>query len=171
MPDILTASERAAIADAIAAGKINRIPAGVSATAVDYVWDGRGLVQADGGSKCWRKQPRIHFAKRKGTAERRQRICALTLQGWTQEAIARELGVSTKCVRSNVAELRKAELLPPPPPVKAWRQSQERQARQAKVAALRAEGKTQREVAAILGVKLNLVKSDCQEIAKWKDAA
>ena len=36
---------------------------------------------------------------------------------------------------------------------------------------MRAEGRTQREIAAILGVKLNLVKSDCQDIAKWRDAA
>ena len=166
MPDILTASERAAIADAIAAGRINRIPAGVSATAVDYVWDGKSLVQTDGGSKCWRKN-RLNFKRqtKPEAAERRDRVCALVLQGWTRSAIAKDIGVSERAVTHHIAALRAAGRLPKIEQFDHLRKLAEAKTKQAEerrrqVLVMWKDGQTWQDIATALGVTFSCVKRD-----------
>jgi DNA-binding NarL/FixJ family response regulator len=168
MPDILTPSERAAIADAIAAGKINRIPAGVSATAVDYVWDGRSLVQVDGKSMHWRhrrKNPIGRQARKPEASERRDRVCAMSLQGIRQEDIAAELGISSRQVKAHVAILREAGRLPPcdraalaRETARARREKTEERRQQVRV--LWQAGETWQAIADTLGINFTCVKRD-----------
>jgi DNA-binding NarL/FixJ family response regulator len=156
MPDIITPTERAAINRFLAAGAVTRVPMGQMATAVEYVWDGSKIVQADGLSQSWRRN-RLKFgnrAKKPETTERRDRICALSLQGMKQEDIAAEVGISVRQVKKHVSVLREAGRLPPPDRGKPRRNPE----RKDQIRQMREAGVMQKDIAAALGVTLSSVK-------------
>jgi DNA-binding NarL/FixJ family response regulator len=165
MPDIITQTERAAINRFLAAGVVTRVPMGQMATAVEYVWDGSKIIEASGNSLSWRNQPRIQFGRRgqkPETTQRRDRICALSLQGMKQEDIAAEVGISVRQVKEHMSALRKNGRLPPPDRGKPRRNPE----RKDQIRQLREAGVMQKDIAAALGVTLSSVKHYVTQIIR-----
>jgi DNA-binding NarL/FixJ family response regulator len=157
MPDLITPTERAAINRFLATGAVTRVPTGHMATAVEYVWDGTQIVQANGPSQHWRHQKRINFgnrAKQTEVTERRDRICALSLQGMMRDEIAAEVGISVRQVTKHLSVLREAGRLPPLDRGKSTRNDE----RKEKIRQMREAGHLQKDIAAALGVTLSSVK-------------
>lgn len=168
MPDIITPSERAAIDRAIAAGVTKHIPTGQMATAVEYILDGSHLVHADGGSNHWRNQKATRYGERAKppvVTQRRDRVCAMMLQGIKQVDIAAELGISARQVKKHVAVLREAGRLPPCDRARLARDMAEAKMKRAderrqKVLVMWQAGQTWQSIADALGVNFACVKRD-----------
>ena len=99
---------------------------------------------------------------------RRRRVAELKAQGWTNKAIAADLGVSPSLVSRDCVEL---EIAAPPksrPPRVEQRQlgsSAEIRQRRRKVAALRNSGLSQRAIAKMCGVSLATISNDYRQIS------
>ncbi|WP_444666186.1 helix-turn-helix domain-containing protein [Cereibacter changlensis] len=107
-------SDRALIDAALAAGRLRRIPRGVSGLPV-AVWDGAKLVypEKDGGPS---PKQGLSFARTTAPPElraRRAAVASLHAQGLCVTAIAAELGVHPQRVRDDHAVLRLAPHKPP----------------------------------------------------------
>ena len=107
-------SDRALIDAALAAGRLRRIPRGVSGLPV-AVWDGAKLVypEKDGGPA---PKQGLSFARTTAPPElraRRAAVASLHAQGLCVTAIAAELGVHPQRVRDDHAVLRLAPHKPP----------------------------------------------------------
>lgn len=173
----IDAQERRLIDEAIAAGKVEKIPTGKSAFAEDYVWEG-DRNSSHGVGKLVSVVPRT-FKERKArynkawgrrnslnpeTIRVREEVLRLTKQGLSYSQVGEALNISKRSVNSHCQALRKAGRL-------ELRSSNgmtvaEVQARREDVLKHLNEGLSYREVGKLLGVSKNIVQSDKEFLAQ-----
>ena len=167
MADTLSDYDRRLIDAAIASGRITRVPTGASGIPFDF-WDGKKLRSPDPLAlrKSMNALYRKSTAPSPDTVTRRGKIRELHDTGLPVKEIAGSLDITTESVRKHLKALgvkphpaKRAKAIPPPQP--AVRASQ---AKRDEAVKLYQAGKTAAEIAGIVGVHANRVRTYLREV-------